>query len=133
MTIEDFRRLALSFPETSERAHMNHPDFRVGGRIFATLSFPNQEWGMVKLPPAQQQAYVESEPAAFKPVKGAWGLQGCTSVRLEAVQESTLRSALGEAWEEAAKKPALKKKSAQKKVKSRVPEPTTSSRRRRSP
>lgn len=133
MTLEDFRRLALSFPETSESAHMNHPDFRVGGRIFATLCYPNQEWGMVKLPPEHQQVYVESEPGAFVPVKGAWGRQGCTSVRLEAVKESTLRSALGEAWQEAAKKKPTQKKPTQRKVKARPASPTTSSRRRRSP
>lgn len=124
MTLDDFHRMALSFPETSESAHMNHPDFRVGGRIFATLCYPNDEWGMVKLSPAQQQVYVESEPAAFVPAKGAWGRQGCTSVRLGAVSESTLRSALGEAWHLAAQK---------KGVKSRPVQPRASVRSRRSP
>src|SRR5712692_7791477 len=105
MTVDQFRRLALSFPETSEGAHMNHPDFRVRGRIFATLQ-PDDRWGMVKLPPEQQQAFVESEPSAFVPVKGAWGRQGCTSVLLKAVKTATLRHALALAWQDAAgKKP----------------------------
>ncbi|MDQ2947699.1 MAG: MmcQ/YjbR family DNA-binding protein [Acidobacteriota bacterium] len=128
MTLEDFRRLALSFPETSESAHMNHPDFRVGGRIFATIPNPKEPRGMVKLPPGQQEVYVRSEPAAFVPVNGAWGRQGCTLVQLDRVQESTLRAALGEAWQDAAQK-----KPARKKVKSRPASPTTSSRQHRSP
>ena len=108
MTAEKFRELALSFPETEEKRHMNHPDFRVRGRIFATLSYPDEHWGMVKLPPEQQEAFVALEPKAFEPVKGAWGRQGCTSVRLEQVKESTLRRALALAWEEAGRKKAAK-------------------------
>ncbi len=83
---------------------------------------------MVKLPPGQQEVYVRSEPAAFVPVNGAWGRQGCTLVQLDRVQESTLRAALGEAWQDAAQK-----KPARKKVKSRPASPTTSSRQHRSP
>ena len=128
MTLEDFRRLALSFPETSESAHMNHPDFRVGGRIFATIPNPKEPRGMVKLPPEQQEVYVQSKPAAFVPVKGAWGRQGCTYVLLDGLKESTLRTALGEAWQDAAQK-----KPARKKVKARSALPTTSTRPRRSP
>lgn len=109
MTIEEFRRLALSFPETSESAHMNHPDFRVRGKIFATLHYPDEQWGMVKLPPEQQEVFVQSEPAAFVPVKGGWGRQGCTNVRLKAVKKATLQHALALAWEEAGKKKARKK------------------------
>jgi hypothetical protein len=109
MTIEEFRRLALSFPETSEGAHMNHPDFRVRGKIFATLHSPDEQWGMVKLPPEQQEVFVQSEPAAFVPVNGGWGRQGCTNVRLQAVKKATLQRALAVAWEDAAKKKAGKK------------------------
>jgi hypothetical protein len=109
MTMEEFRRLALSFPETSEGAHMNHPDFRVRGKIFATLHYPDEQWGMVKLPPEQQEVFVQSEPAAFVPVKGGWGRQGCTNVRLKAVKKATLKHALALAWEEAGKKKARKK------------------------
>src|SRR5260370_12429540 len=67
MTANDFRRLALSFPETSERAHMGHPDFRVGGKIFATLGYPDDDWAMVKLTPLEQEMFVKSHPAVFDP------------------------------------------------------------------
>ena len=104
MTAEEFREMALSFPETVEKAHRDHPDFRVSGRIFATLSYPDESWGMVKLPPDQQEAFVAAEPKGFVPVKGAWGRQGCTSVRLEDAKKSTLRRAMAVAWEEAVRK-----------------------------
>ena len=51
MTAAEFRRLALSLPETEEREHMHHPDFRVAGKIFATLAYPDKSYGMVKLFP----------------------------------------------------------------------------------
>ena len=85
MTAEDFRRLALSLPETAESAHMGHPDFRVRGKIFATLGYPDQEVGMVKLTPGQQREFVLAEPAVFVPVNGGWGLKGATHVRLAVV------------------------------------------------
>ncbi|MDQ6758366.1 MAG: MmcQ/YjbR family DNA-binding protein [Acidobacteriota bacterium] len=132
MTTEEFRSLALSFPETSESSHMNHPDFRVGGRIFATLGYPNQEWGMVKLPPPQQHAYVEAEPDAFVPAKGAWGRQGSTNVKLAAASGSMVRNALAEAWQQAAQtKPAVKQPRTQ--VTAPAAPPKASTRRRRSP
>jgi hypothetical protein len=99
-----FRRIALSLPETSESAHMDHPDFRVRGRIFATLGWPEAGWGMVKLTPEEQEVVVEAEPEVFVPVKGGWGRQGCTNVRLAAASETTLRSALVKAWRKAAPK-----------------------------
>ena len=71
MTAEDFRRIALSFPETEERAHMKHPDFRARGKIFATLTYPNSEWGMVKLSPEQQQNFLDAAPDAFEPASAA--------------------------------------------------------------
>lgn len=104
MTADDFRRIALSLPDAIESAHMNHPDFRANGRIFATLHYPEDGWGMVKLPPGQQQEFVELEPSTFVPVKGAWGRQGCTNVRLKTVKEETLRGALTLAWQGTAKK-----------------------------
>lgn len=73
MTPDGFRRLALSMPEAREVGHMGHPDFRVRGKIFATLSYPDESWGMVKLTPEQQQAFVSAQPVVFCPVKGAWG------------------------------------------------------------
>ena len=78
MTHDDFRRIALGMKDAVESAHMDHPDFRVGNRIFATLHADN-EWGMVILTPEQQQRFMEEAPKAFVPEKGAWGLQGCTA------------------------------------------------------
>lgn len=98
MTASDFRRIALSFPEATESAHMDHPDFRVGGKIFATLDYPGKGWSMVKLPPKQQVFFIEAEPKVFAPAKGAWGLRGATTVRLSAAKESSLRRALAAAW-----------------------------------
>jgi|SRR5437773_11057822 len=72
MTANDFRKLALSFPEVIESAHMHHPDFRVGGKIFATLGYPDKDWAMVKLTRDKQKEFVQSNPGVFKLVKGAW-------------------------------------------------------------
>ena len=101
MTPGDFRRIALSLPEAEERSHMNHPDFRVRGKIFATLSYPNEQWAMVKLTPEQQDNYVRADPEAFHPVTGAWGRRGATSVRLRKAKKTIVRRALGEAWDNA--------------------------------
>ena len=76
MTPNEFRKLALSFPEAIESAHMRHPDFRVGGKIFATLGYPDDDWAMVKLTRDDQREIIRSDPAVFKSVKGAWGRQG---------------------------------------------------------
>jgi hypothetical protein len=107
MTPDAFRRIALALPEAEERAHMHHPDFRVGGKIFATLAYPDESRGMVKLTPEQQYNVVREWPDAFAPVKGAWGLKGCTSVRLAKATAAALRPAMKMAWEGArASKPA---------------------------
>ena len=98
VTQKDFRRVALSFPATSESAHMDHPDFRVCGKIFATMGYPDAGWGMVKLTPEQQEEFVSAEPAVFEPVKSGWGRKGATSVRLKSVKKSSLRAALAAAW-----------------------------------
>ena len=98
MTANDFRRLALSFPETVEKAHMDHPDFRVAGKIFATLGYPEDGWAMVKLTPVEQEMFVKAQPAVFNPCTGAWGRRGCTNVRLKGVRKPTLRRALEAAW-----------------------------------
>jgi hypothetical protein len=97
-TPSDFRRIALSLPETAQRKHMNHPDFRVAGKIFATLAYPNKQFAMVKLTPLQQEDFVQSHPAAFKPVSGAWGRKGCTSVLLARADKRTLKEAILAAW-----------------------------------
>jgi hypothetical protein len=108
MTISDFRRVALSMPEASESAHMAHPDFRVGGKIFATLGYPDQDHGMVILPPEEQARLVRVHPDTFSAAKGAWGRSGSTSVRLDAVDESTLRRVMEIAWRKRAPKRLLK-------------------------
>ena len=97
MTADDFRRLALGFDGASEGAHMNHPDFRAHGRIFATLH-PDRVRGMVKLTPELQQRFIRGS-RAFEPASGAWGLQGATMVRLDAIDEETLGEALTAAWQ----------------------------------
>lgn len=109
MTAEDFRKIALSFPGAMESAHMNHPDFRANGKIFATLNHPDAEWGMVKLPPDQQQIFVELDSKSFVPVKGAWGRQGATSVRLKSAKEESLRGAMTIAWQNVTQKKSRKK------------------------
>ena len=101
---DDFRRLALSFPGAEEMSHMDHPDFRVGGRIFATLGAPDDQWGMVQLLPEQQELAMEAEPDTFKPAAGAWGRKGATLVRLEAVPDEWLERSLRWAWENRARK-----------------------------
>lgn len=104
MTSQDFRRMALSFPEASESSHMGHPDFRVRGKIFATLGYPGDELGMIKLAPEHQETFVESKPEVFAPVKGGWGRRGATNVALRAVSKFILRAALETAWRNKAPK-----------------------------
>jgi hypothetical protein len=94
---EDVRALALMLPEVVEGAHQGHPDFRVGGRIFATL-WTDEDRVVVKLTPELQAEMVEVGPDEFEPVPGAWGTRGWTSVDLYAVEEEALRSALLAAW-----------------------------------
>lgn len=108
MTPEEFRKVALSLPDAEERAHQNHPDFRVAGKIFATLGYPEAQWAMVKLYPAQQQAYVAADPKTFVPVKGAWGKKGCTSVLLAAANKAKVQEALHAAWRNVSVHEALK-------------------------
>ncbi len=102
MTAADFRRMALSFPGAEEREHMNHPDFRVGGKIFATLGYPDASRGMVKLFPDQQAEFVAADPKSFVPVKGAWGKQGCTHVLLKSANKDRVKAAMLAAWERTA-------------------------------
>jgi len=109
MTAADFRKLALALPEAEERAHMDHPDFRVGGKIFATLGYPDKTCGMVKLSPEEQHYFSKAEPAVFVPVKGAWGRRRATSVHLKAAKKETLRKAIQAAWRNTAPKRLLQK------------------------
>jgi hypothetical protein len=94
MTADDFRRLALAQPGAAEGTHMRHPDFRVGKRVFATLGYPDDRHGMVKLAPEQQRMLVAAEPAMARPANGAWGRQGSTLLLLAATDEATAASAL---------------------------------------
>src|SRR5690349_21652717 len=97
-TPDDFRRIALDFPGAEEGSHMGHADFRVGGKIFATLGSPDEAWGMASLMPEQQEDFMTLAPEAFKPAAGAWGRGGSTLVRLEAVTVELLETALAVAW-----------------------------------
>jgi hypothetical protein len=98
MTADDFRGLALTMEGAVERSHMNHPDFRANGRIFATLH-SNDEWGMVKVRPEEQRELMRAHPNVFVPSSGAWGRQGCTNVRLAAADARTVQGAMILAWE----------------------------------
>jgi hypothetical protein len=106
MTPAAFRRLALGFPDAVESAHMGHPDFRVGGRIFATLGHGGAGFGMVALTPDEQAFFVGADPATFTPVKGGWGKSGSTAVILRAAKTAAVRAALRAAWERRAGKRA---------------------------
>jgi hypothetical protein len=108
VTADDFRKLALSLPAAVEAEHLGHPDFRVAGKIFATLA-PDESWGMVKLTPEQQASFVADEPKVFQPIKGAWGRRGCTQVGLKAAEELTVRQALMIAWRNTATKKLAEK------------------------
>jgi hypothetical protein len=106
MTPNQFRRIALSLPDAVEGAHMGHADFRVGGKIFATLGHPDPAYGMVQLKPDQQALLLETSKV-FTPVPGGWGRQGSTHVRLAAADAATLRNALTLAWTNRAPKALL--------------------------
>jgi hypothetical protein len=98
MTPNEFRELALSFPEAIESAHMHHPDLRVGGKIFATLGYPNENSAMVKLSSDEQKEFVGRNPDVFEPAKGAWGRRGSTIVHLPSATIDIVREALTAAW-----------------------------------
>jgi hypothetical protein len=109
MTPDTFRKLALTLPETCESAHLDHPDFRVGKKIFATLGYPDDAWGVVKLTPAQQAHYAAAYPQVFVPVKGTWGLRGSTNIRLRPATQTMLRPALAAAWRNVAPATLIRK------------------------
>ena len=89
MTPDGFRRIALALDGASASAHHGHPDFRVGGRIFATLGYPDRKWGCVMLTRDQQRTCVSDYPDVFIPARGKWGEQGSTTVRLDAGDENS--------------------------------------------
>ena len=99
MTATQFRKLALSLPDVVESSHQAHPDFRVRNKIFATLGYPDERWGMVRLAPDQQATLLRSQPAVFRPAVGAWGRSGSTVVLLSAAKLAQLRPVIRQAWE----------------------------------
>ena len=98
MTADDFRRLALRLEGAEEGSHMGAVDFRVGGRIFATLASQDQGYGNLMLSPAQQTEFVREQPNIFLPIAGGWGRMGATHIRLAAAKEDVLAGALHTAW-----------------------------------
>jgi hypothetical protein len=121
MTGAEFRQIALSFPDAVEKAHQNHPDFRVVNKIFATLAYPDKTRAMVKLTPVEQEMFVKDYPKMFVPVTGKWGQGGATSVFLKAAKKEVIRKALSAAWQlasmaQAAKQPAAQTNKTSKKI-----------------
>jgi hypothetical protein len=106
MTAASFRKLALALPGAEEGGHMSHPDFRVGGRIFATLGYPRAGWAAVMLTPEDQAVLVAIKPKAFVPVKGKWGEQGATNIILRYASVPPVRDALEAAYEARVRKTA---------------------------
>lgn len=102
MTAKTFRRIALGMAGAVEGAHMNHPDFRANGKIFATIHSDNEQ-GMVKLTPEQQERFIREHPAMFHPASGAWGRQGCTMVTFAAASDDVVGEAMTLAWQNLAR------------------------------
>jgi hypothetical protein len=98
MNVADFRRIALSLPGAEESSHMGQADFRVDGRIFATLASAKQGYGNLMLTLEQQSAFVEEMPEVFLPIPGGWGRMGMTHIRLAEASEAVLHGALHAAW-----------------------------------
>lgn len=98
MKPSDFRRIALSFEDAEEGSHMGAPDFRVGGRIFATLASQKEGYGNLMLTPEQQADFVRELPEVFLPIHGGWGRMGMTHIRLAKTSADVLRGALQTAW-----------------------------------
>ncbi|MGH9863782.1 MAG: MmcQ/YjbR family DNA-binding protein [Candidatus Acidiferrales bacterium] len=112
MTAAGFRRLALRMPEAAEGSHFGNPDFRVGGKIFATLALEKEGYGVLLLTPEQQARMVEDAPDIFSPVPGGWGRHGATRVRFAKVAPDVLAGALQVAWRRKAPKRLLRVRSA---------------------
>jgi hypothetical protein len=94
MTVDEFRKMALDIPAAFEASHMHHPDFRIAGKIFASLGVPDENWAMVKLTPEQQRTFINHAQEAFKPCSGAWGRQGATNVYLSVAKSDVVRRSL---------------------------------------
>jgi hypothetical protein len=104
VTPAEFRRMALSLPEAVEGSHMGHADFRVAGKIFATLGYPDEGFGVVMLSPQDQDLIVRDHPKTFAPVAGKWGASGSTTVALRGAGKRVVAAALEAAWRKRARK-----------------------------
>jgi hypothetical protein len=104
MTADEFRRLALNLPEVVEGSHMGHADFRVGGKVFATLGYPDERYGAIMLTPQDQDLLVKDHPKTFAPAAGAWGASGSTHVLLRGASKRAVAIALEAAWRKRAPK-----------------------------
>jgi hypothetical protein len=100
MIASDFRRIALSFDGAEEGSHMGQVDFRVGGRIFATLASQKMGFGNLMFSPEQQATFVAEQPHLFMPIAGGWGKSGATHIRLAEADEDVLIGALKAAWKQ---------------------------------
>jgi hypothetical protein len=119
MTVADFRRIALSFEGAEESSHMGAADFRVGGRIFATLASQSLGYGNLMLTAEMQAIFVAEQPEVFLPVHGGWGRMGITHIVLACANEDLLTGALQNAWKlrvEKNRKPAKKRTATKKRV-----------------
>jgi hypothetical protein len=112
MTATGFRRIALGMPGAIEGSHMGSADFRVNGRIFASL--PDQNTGVVKLTPAQQQLLREQHADAVEPAAGAWGRQGWTRIKLAAADSEMVGEAATLAWQNVSAAAPPRKRKARK-------------------
>lgn len=120
MTPTAFRKLALSLPDAEEKAHGGHPDFRVEGKIFASMGSPDAGSATVKLTPEEQAVMMDAEPGTFSPSAGAWGRGGWTQVNLAALDATTAKSALTAAWRNVAPRTLVTNRAGGKKPKSRT-------------
>lgn len=104
MTAAEFRRAAMSLPGATEGAHMGHPDFRVSGKVFATLGYPRQGFATLMVSPLDQDLLTQSHPKSFAPAAGAWGRSGSTTVLLRTAPRQAVTLALESAWRRRAPK-----------------------------
>jgi hypothetical protein len=123
-----FRKLALSLEGAIESAHMEHPDFRLNNRIFATLSYQDKGFGVLKLTIEQQEAFITDQPRIFSPVQGGWGRMGMTFIHLNEADESIMAGALKTAYQNLQEKQSQRKsqkksptKTARKATPARIP------------
>ena len=113
MTVKEYRRIALAQPEAVENSHMNHPDFRVRNKIFATIYSVENCEGALKLKPAQQKKFIKKFPKVFSPAAGAWGRGGSTMVQISIAPRDVVTRAMQLAWRNTAPKRLIAKVNAQ--------------------